>query len=145
VISLALLIAIAGVPQDGAVDLNVPGTFQHGQWQGRCFRDGFLSGMDHELCRGWTAGPVVIRFERTAEDLSFRAEATGCAPLDLHMGKAPAGLAPANYAASLSVVLGLTIKDALKTCGSKLKAPKIDKAALAAVLTETDGLEAGTL
>jgi hypothetical protein len=142
---LALILGLAGMQQDGAVDLQVPGTFQHGAWQGRCFRDGFLSGMDHELCRGWTSGPVAIHFERTAEAMHITVEVSGCSASNQVTMLPESTLASADRNRTVAAVLRMVVRDAVKACRSGLKAPGVDLRTLAAVLTETDGLEAGSM
>jgi hypothetical protein len=143
---LGLLLALAGVQQDESVDLRVPGTFRHGAWQGRCFRDGFLSGMDHELCRGWTGGPVAIHFERTAEAMRVSVEVKGCAAYSGREVTLPAStLASPRRSDQIAAALGRMVRITLGTCRSKLVAPVLDAHTLAAVLTETDGLEAGSM
>jgi hypothetical protein len=143
---IALLLAFAGMQQDETIDLSVPGTFQHGAWQGRCFRDGFLSGMDHELCRGWTQGPVAIHFERTAEAVRFSVTVKGC---PRYSGREVTvksdDLTRPRRAGENAEMLGRIVPIVLSACRSKYAAPVVDVAALAAVLTETDGLEAGSM
>lgn len=143
---LALLLGLAGPQQDETVDLRVPGTFQHGQWQGRCFRDGFLSGMDHELCRGWTSGPVAIHFERTAEAMRVSVTVKAC---PRYSGREVALLARVmtgkRRADDMAAMLGRMVHVMISACRSKYPAPAMDMGALAAVLTETDGLEAGSM
>lgn len=142
---VALLLTLAGVQQDETVDLRVPGTFRHGAWQGRCFRDGFLSGMDHELCRGWTGGPVAIHFERTAEAMRVSVEVKGCEALSEPAVLPESTLARADRVATIAVLLRMVVRARLSACGSRLTVPGVDMRALAAVLTGTDGLEAGSM
>lgn len=143
---LALLLGLAGPQQDETVDLRVPGTFQHGAWQGRCFRDGFLSGMDHEMCRGWTSGPVAIHFERTALGMRIWLTVRRCPAYSGRDVTLPAArLDGAHRAEDIVGALGRMMRVTLSTCRSKYPAPVVDQALLAAVLTETDGLEAGSM
>ena len=138
-IGISLLLAAAGVAQTVSAE---PVVFSHEPWQGRCFRDGYLAGMDHELCRATMEGPVAITFERTASGIEFAVTTVGCPPLTLAVTPPPATLAPKQRAGSVAGMLQFVIRDMLKTCRSKLKAPKIDAAEFGAVLVETDGLEA---
>lgn len=146
VLAAAPLLALAGVPQDQKVDLRMPGTFQHGQWQGRCFRDGYLSGMDHELCRGWTNGPVSMWFERTAEDMRFWLTVKGFTrQTGSQVEMQASSLEDSHRAENIAAVLRRVLPMSLSACHSKHAAPVVDVAALAEVLTETDGLEAGSM
>jgi hypothetical protein len=129
VIAIALLLAQTA-PE--------PGAFTHGPWQGRCYRDGYMAGMDHELCRATLTGPVTVTFERDATSMVFRATAEGCDPLTLNMDPPPATLAPEKFAKTMAVMLQLSLKSSMGSC--KAKAPKIDVAPLSAIIAETSGL-----
>ena len=117
-----------------------PGVFAHGPWQGQCYRDGYLNGAAQEMCRGVMAGPVEISFERTASGMQFNIAAPNCAGMALNLDPPPATQAPAKRAAAIGGMLTFMIQDMLKTCHSKLRAPKIDAESLGAVLVATDGL-----
>ncbi|MDT8758061.1 hypothetical protein MZO42_05070 [Sphingomonas psychrotolerans] len=54
-------------------ELGMLGAFQHGAWDGICWRDGNLSGFDHELCRAWwhRDQPIEVEIERTVESASI--------------------------------------------------------------------------
>ncbi|MBO9715159.1 hypothetical protein [Sphingomonas sp.] len=135
IVAAALALAL-GVPQQADA-------FTYGIWQGRCFRDGYLAGMDHELCRASAAGPVAIRIERDAEALAIWVEPSGCR-------KTPAGgvvranlLALSDRAAVVAAKIRGQVRIALKECRSKLRAPRIDQPAVAALLLQSDGLAPG--
>lgn len=146
VLAAAPLLALAGVQQDQKVDLRVPGTFQHGQWQGRCFRDGYLSGMDHELCRGWTNGPVAMHFERTAEAMRVSFKVKGC---PRYSGRETAlpdwAIKGTARAGGIAAMLDRMARATLNACHSKLRAPVAVVPDLEAMLIETEGLEAGSM
>ena len=47
------------------------GSFHHGQWRGEYFRDGFLAGMDDEVCRARWSGNMDVSFDRNADRLTL--------------------------------------------------------------------------
>jgi hypothetical protein len=47
----------------------VAGSFWHGQWEGECFRDGTLRGMNDEICRARWSGDMDVSFDRDADKL----------------------------------------------------------------------------
>lgn len=135
-IALALLLVTA-VPQQAEAE---PGVFEHGPWKGQCYRDGYMHGAAQEMCRGVMTGPVEISFERTAAGMQVSIAAPNCPGMTLNMDPPPATQAPAKRAAAIGGMLTFMIQDMLKSCHSKLRAPKIDAESLGAVLVATDGL-----
>ena len=134
---IALLLAL-GLQAGSAT---MPGGFAHGDWRGRCYRDGNLGGVPKALCRATLPGAVTVELERDAAQLAIVVRVGGCA-IDPAAGYIGAAMlkSPAR-AKLLRVMIDEQIKMATKQCGSAVAKPRLADVDLVALLGETDGLE----
>lgn len=143
--STIALIAIAFTPANAEVirdeDGPMIGAFKVGEWGGRCRRDGWLAGADHESCGAQLDGPVEIRLSRTSKGLEVITAAEGCnRTVKKKMGNK--ALAAKNRAETLEKLMRSAVTKIIKKCDPQLDlAHPINRADLVDILGETDGLE----
>ena len=118
------------------------GSFQHGQWQGECFRDGTLRGMDDEFCRARWTGNIDVSFKRDADRLELvissknsadqRCAASAVFPASALIGR---GREKRLINAIASRARGIA-----RRCGGPARTAPISESNLRATLIETDDL-----
>ena len=122
----------------GLIALEPPiGVFHHGQWRGQCYRDGFLSGLDHEFCAATLSGDLKVRLERDADKLVILVPSTGCKG-----GWRPKVILSQDLSRTdrtARVLLAIQGHIASQ-CPGRDATPSLSKRDLEATLKETDGL-----
>ncbi len=118
-----------------------PGYYSVGNWVGRCRRDGFLDGAEHESCGARLDGFVSISLSRTVKGLSVSMEKRGCkrGPVTIRLGLK--ALAAKDRAEKLEKQIAKMALRLQKRCGPDGEMYPATKEDLADILTETDGLE----
>lgn len=125
----------------GLVTLDPPiGVFHHGRWRGQCYRDGFLSGLDHELCTATLSGGVEVRLQRDADKLLIAALLPDCAGRQNPTSISSKSLSRPDRTRRVSRAIEDRIGNALKQCHGRTSAPSLSKRDLEATLKQTDGL-----
>ena len=132
----ALILASSGCPHV------VAGSFCHGQWQGECFRDGTLRGMNDEICRARWSGNLNVYLERDADKLVVfvfprNENDVRCSESAEMSSRALAD--PARAEALFRIVRALTRRIA-KKCLVPSHLSSLNLRDLRATLRETDGL-----
>ena len=120
-----------------------PMQFQRGNWSGQCYRERYLAGMDHELCRARIFVDTGAALERSAEGLSVEALPGNCD------GGEPAYIPSAmlngtDRAAFVADFITYQITAVVKACHAKRPIPTIREADIAAFLRASDGLKPGS-
>ena len=137
--ALALSLALAAQ--------ETPGVIRHGPWEGHCFRAGFLSGMDHELCKAsmWAepSGPGV-EIERSREGIRVQPLPAECGVRTKSSLLPAAALTGRDRAAVAVKFIRARIRAALMACKKTLPLPALLESDMAAVLRDSDGLKAGS-
>jgi hypothetical protein len=125
-------------PDDGP-----PGFYSVGPWEGRCVRDGWLNGSDHESCGAELLGPSIdVYLARNANALTITLSSTACSKSVFKAVMSKKQLALPNRAVRLEATIQGLIKKEAKKCGGKSSLPApITTADLTDILNETDGLE----
>lgn len=120
-----------------------PGFYSVGPWEGRCVRDGWLSGAEHESCGAQLFSPSIdIRLVRTVKGLTVTLSNSSCKKGVFKAAMSNKQLALPNRATRLETTIQGLVKKQTKKCGpdATLPAP-ITTADLNDILDETDGLE----
>ena len=120
-----------------------PGFYSVGPWEGRCVRDGWLSGAKHESCGAQLFSPSIdIRLVRTVKGLTVTLSNSTCKKGVFKAAMSNKQLALPNRATRLEATIQGLVKKEAKKCGGKstLSAP-VTTADLTDILNETDGLE----
>lgn len=134
------LIALAA--EGAAIQSGSIGSFRHGQWQGACFRDGFLAGQDDEVCRAHWTGDIDVSFDRDAAGLTLFVSVANpagrqCSKL---LSFSPRNLARRGRAVRFIAALNAGARTVAKQCAVNARLPTISAQDLRATLRETDGL-----
>jgi hypothetical protein len=120
-----------------------PGYYSVGPWEGRCVRDGWLSGAKHESCGAQLFSPSMdIRLVRTVKRLTITLSSKACSKSVFKAAMSSKQLALPNRATRLEATIQGLVKKEAKKCGGKSTLPApITTADLNDILDETDGLE----
>jgi hypothetical protein len=119
----------------------LPGNYSVGNWTGRCARDGWLNGADHEICGAHLKAFVSVDLRRNAKGLTVFLLNQGCPKETMYGRMSVKALATAGRAATLEALMQKLIKRQQKKCGMEGEMYPVEQADLADILTETDGLE----
>ena len=120
-----------------------PGYYSVGPWEGRCVRDGWLSGAEHESCGAQLFSPSIdIRLVRTVKGLTVTLSNSSCKKGVFKAAMSNKQLALPNRTTRLEATIQGLMKKQTQKCGpdATLPAP-ITPADLTDILNETDGLE----
>ena len=122
-----------------------PVQFKHGAWTGRCFREGYLAGRDHELCQAEIFVESGAQLERSAEGLTVIPFVGGeCTGVDVRSSRLPAAAFTGhNRASRVAAFIRSKIEAALRTCRLKSVIPAIRTDDIAAFLNASDELRPG--
>jgi hypothetical protein len=125
-------------PDDGP-----PGFYSVGPWEGRCIRDGWLEGSDHESCGAEMLGASIdLYLARTVKGLTVTVNNGDCKNGVFKAQMTNKLLALPNRAKRLEGVLNSLLKKQTKKCGTEGDtAAPITTDDLTDILNETDGLE----
>jgi hypothetical protein len=120
-----------------------PGYYSVGAWEGRCVRDGWLSGAKHESCGAQLFSPSIdLRLVRTVKGLTVTLSNSSCKKGVFKAAMSNKQLALPNRATLLEATIQGLVKKEAKKCGGKSTLPApITTADLNDILDETDGLE----
>jgi hypothetical protein len=139
IFSLALSVAAASQSPEAG--------FHAGPWRGRCYREGSLQGMDHELCTAAFFDEKVLagaQIVRTAEGIEVTSWPGECAT-SFEPALLPAlALAGAERSKVVAAFVQRQIDNELKACKPKSAALKVRAADMAAFLDGSDNLRAGS-
>ena len=125
----------------GLITLDPPiGVFQHGQWRGQCYQDGFLSGLDHEFCAATLSDGLEVRLERDADKLVIIVIVPDCVDSRRSTIISSERLSRPDRTDRVSAAIESRIASTLRQCHSLTAAPSIGKRDLEATLKQTDGL-----
>ena len=123
-------------PEDGP-----PGISSVGHWQGRCVRDGWLNGADHESCGAVLAGFVSVYISRDVKGLVVTMNKEGCKRGPAKAKMSVKQLAKPDRAEKLETLIRKLVVKQQKRCGPEGEMYPATKEDLAEILKETDGLE----
>lgn len=118
-----------------------PGYYSVGEWSGRCVRDGWLNGADHESCGAQLKSWVTVDLRRTAKGLTTTVHNQGCRKGTVSAKMNTKALTAANRAEVLEKQIQKLIKRQQKICGVEGEMYPVEQADLTDILNETDGLE----
>jgi hypothetical protein len=123
-----------------------PVQFKHGGWAGRCYRQGYLDGRDHELCEAMIFVETGAKIERSADGLTVEPyPGEGCTGEDAGPGHLPsAALDGRDRATKVATYVRAQILAELKACRLTRPIPAIRQTDIAAFLRASDGLKAGS-
>lgn len=146
--ALLLLPLIAAVATPSAAEVvrqedgPLIGAYTVGDWSGRCRRDGWLGGADHESCGAYLEGPLGVELIRTVKGLTINVKAEGCKRGKVSAKMSPKALEATDRVAQLEKAITNGATKLGKQCKPKPAfAHPVLTADLADILTETDGLE----
>ena len=118
-----------------------PGVYSVGHWQGRCVRDGWLNGSDHESCGAALDGFVSVYISRDVKGLVVSMNKQGCKRRPAKAKMSVKQLAKPDRAERLETLIRKLAVTQQKRCGPEGEMHAATKEDLAEILKETDGLE----
>ena len=118
-----------------------PGYYSVNKWSGRCIRDGWLNGAEHESCGAQLKSWVTVDLRRTAKGLTATLHNQGCRKGTVSSKMIVKALAATNRAEVLEKQIQKLIKRQQKICGVEGEMYPVEQADLTDILNETDGLE----
>jgi hypothetical protein len=146
ILIIGAMSAVLASPAVGEVTYNddgPPGFYSVGPWEGRCIRDGWLSGAKHESCGAQLFSPSIdIRLVRTVKGLTVTLSNSSCKKGVFKATMRPKQLSMPDRVTRLEASIQGLLKKQAKKCGPNgtLPAP-VTTADLTDILNETDGLE----
>lgn len=123
-------------PEDGP-----PGVYSVGRWEGRCVRDGWLNGADHESCGAVLDGFVSVSISRDVKGLVVSMNKDGCKRGPAKAKMSVKQLAKPDRVEKLETLIRKLAVKQQKRCGPEGEMHAATKEDLAEILKETDGLE----
>jgi hypothetical protein len=118
-----------------------PGVYSVGHWEGRCVRDGWLNGADHESCGAVLDGFVSVYISRDVKGLVVSMNKDGCKRGPAKAKMTVKQLAQPDRAEKLETLIRKLAVKQQKRCGPEGEMYAATKEDLAEILKETDGLE----
>lgn len=139
----AALLATSASAEVTRPDDGPPGFYSVGPWEGRCVRDGWLNGSDHESCGAELLTPGNdLYLARTVKGLTITLDSTACKKMVFKATMTKAQLARPDRSVQLETKIKGLMKTEAKKCGANGSAAiAINRNDLTDILNETDGLE----
>jgi hypothetical protein len=139
--ALAATLASSASAEVTRNDDGPPGYYSVGEWSGRCVRDGWLNGAEHESCGAQLKSWVTVDLRRTVKGLVATLHNQGCRNGTVSAKMSPKALAATNRAGVLEKQIQKLIKRQQKICGVEGEMYPVELADLTDILNETDALE----
>jgi hypothetical protein len=140
-LGLAAMLSVPSVAEVTRDENGPPGYYSVGNWNGRCIRDGWLGGAEHESCGAQLKSFISVDIRRTVKGLTVSLLNGGCPKGTVSSKMSVKALAKANRAEVLEAAIQKLIKRNQRKCGMEGEMYAVERADLAEILTETDGLE----
>jgi hypothetical protein len=134
--ALAAMLATSASAEVTRTEDGPPGYYSVGEWSGRCVRDGWLNGAEHESCGAQLKSWVTVDLRRTVKGLTATLHNQGCRKGTVSAKMTAKALAATNRAELLEKQIQKLIKRQQKICGLEGEMYPVEQADLTDILNE---------